>query len=82
MLLCIYYRTLEFLDDPWRQPILSFSSRLPDALSYFDALSLKTFTLYTFSPIDFNLSLDERSVEIEDDTSENGQITGKWNECN
>jgi hypothetical protein len=40
--------TLEFLDAPWRQPILSFASRLPAAFSLSDAASLKPLFLHTF----------------------------------
>jgi hypothetical protein len=32
-----FQRTLEWLDDPWKQPIVSFASRIPEAFSPGDA---------------------------------------------
>lgn len=50
-LIAKFYRTLEWLDDPWHQATLSFASRFSEAFPLTDASSLNV-TLSTFNTHD------------------------------
>ncbi|VDO88001.1 unnamed protein product [Haemonchus placei] len=47
----VYLRTVQWLDDPHRQPVVSFTSRIPSALPIADASSLHP-SLDTFNPFE------------------------------
>lgn len=47
-----FFRTVEWLDDPLRQPTVSFTSRFPSAFSLSDATSLNP-SLSVYYPHDF-----------------------------